>query len=996
MNEHLLRWIADADALRHIEQLRIPQITLDDFEVSDRADDYYLSLGGELFSRMRSADADADGWAKLGNALALVAAPGQEAQLKRDGISQSEANLFAAAAFYCGGFSASAYLTIRRQPGNLGGPQGYLACTDLLGRPTSMRSQLGQSLLNAVAEGDLQRIESIRNQTKTDSEDKLQDNPNDWIPARLLEVLVRRFATTNVRKVLPHGENPFWTPFVKSLLSRRPAIWEFFPSQIDAIRRGLIDSEKTFSLQMPTSAGKTALAEAVLYWHAKKSSSDVAILLVPYRSLASELKGSLVRNLNSLGIPAKCIYGGTVPTGDEVHDLVNTRVIVATPEALSGLLSAGELIPRVTLVICDEGHLLDGEKRGVGLEMLLARLKSRPIGSPRFVFISAIVPNVEEINSWLGGDASGVVKSSYRPAIAEYSVLRRVGTGSKSLVHLEMHPHLEKESRYLLERFLSKEDFTFKNPVTGRNNTYSFASFSTLAIAAARKALEMGTVAVFAANKRGSQGAIGLAVELGSQLSQQLGSLPAPSLYADQTTLKPVVDYMAAEYGESWIGTQMVTSGAVLHHGDIPQETREVLEGLLRQEAVRFVICTSTLAEGVNLPIRTLVLYSVQRSAGQQPVPLFARDIKNLVGRAGRAGSTTKGMVICVNEGQWPLVRRVALEAPGESVRGALLSLVERLESLLALSAQPLTNPDLEITPELFELVDGIDSTLIDLAAEEIGEEALVAAAMQLVDQTFAAQRAQPSTKTVLRSVFQLRARRIAALGNSGRLAWIRSAGARPRLVDNVEANLLPQALAWTSISNPVDAGVVSVLFNWAWDQPEFHRDVLAAYRPEPNVDVATLRAPLHAVVLAWLKGQRFATIATSTGNDIDDLLGIHTSLIAFSLQTLVEQGVALLEKLFEERGATLAPAVVMFPEHLRYGVTTVAARTLSASGLRHRSAAVALGEAATNNGVASDDRAVILKFAQSSLQTFPDSWRSNLGELVFNNTLADLKGAVS
>jgi helicase len=306
MNEHLLRWIADADALRHIEQLRIPQITLDDFEVSDRADDYYLSLGGELFSRMRSADADADGWAKLGNALALVAAPGQEAQLKRDGISQSEANLFAAAAFYCGGFPASAYLTIRRQPGNLGGPQGYLACTDLLGRPTSMRSQLGQSLLNAVAEGDLQRIESIRNQTKTDSEDKLQDNPNDWIPARLLEVLVRRFATTNVRKVLPHGENPFWTPFVKSLLSRRPAIWEFFPSQIDAIRRGLIDSEKTFSLQMPTSAGKTALAEAVLYWHAKKSSSDVAILLVPYRSLASELKGSLVRNLNSLGIPAKC------------------------------------------------------------------------------------------------------------------------------------------------------------------------------------------------------------------------------------------------------------------------------------------------------------------------------------------------------------------------------------------------------------------------------------------------------------------------------------------------------------------------------------------------------------------------------------------------------------------------------------------------------------------------------------------------------------------
>jgi len=58
--------------------------------------------------------------------------------------------------------------------------------------------------------------------------------------------------------------------------------------------------------------------ETLLYWHAGKTLTDIAILLVPYRSLASELKGSLVRHLNDLRIPAKCIYGGTVPTGDEV------------------------------------------------------------------------------------------------------------------------------------------------------------------------------------------------------------------------------------------------------------------------------------------------------------------------------------------------------------------------------------------------------------------------------------------------------------------------------------------------------------------------------------------------------------------------------------------------------------------------------------------------------------------------------------------------------
>ncbi len=996
MNHHLLRWIADADALRHIEQLKVPQATIEDFEVSSRTDDYYLSLAGELFSRMRESAADSDGWAKLGNALALIAAAGQEPELKRAGISQSEANLFAAAAFYFGGFPASAYVTIKRQRVDMPGPQSYLACIDLLGRPTAMRSQLGQSLLNAVAQGDLQYIESIRVQTEADSAEKLNDNPIDWIPARLLEKLVARFSSTNLRAVLPRGEEAIWTPFVQSLLRRRPAIWEFFPSQIGAIKRGLIDSEQTFSLQMPTSAGKTALAEAVLYWHAKTSVSDLAVLLVPYRSLASELKGGLIKNLNGLGIPAKCIYGGTVPTGDEIHDLINTRVIVATPEALSGLLSAGDLIPRVKLVICDEGHLLDGDKRGVGLEMLLARLKSKPGGSPRFVFISAIVPNVDEINTWLGGNDYGVVKSSYRPAIAEYSVLRVEGTGARSLVHLEMHPHLGEEDRYMMKQFLSKDDFTFRNPRTGRTNTYSFASFSTLAIAAARKALEMGTVAVFAANKRGNQGAIGLAEELRTQLSQKLGLLPEPYQYANKTKLNPVVEYLTSEYGKSWVGTETVKLGAVLHHGDIPQETREVLEGLVRQEDVRFIICTNTLAEGVNLPIRTLVLYSVQRSSGQQPVPLLARDIKNLVGRAGRAGSTTKGLVICVNDGQWHLVERVAREAPGEPVHGALLSLVRRLESLLALSGRPLTSPDLEATPELFGLVDGIDSTLIDLAAEETSEAALVAAAMQLVEQTFAAQRAQASTKSVLRSVFELRARRIAALVVSGRLGWIRSIGARPRLVDNVEAHLLSAALEWSSVSDPVDASVVSALFNWAWDQPEFQDDLQAAYRPDPDVDIETLREPLYSVTIAWLKGQRFVEIAASTGNEIDSLLGIHTSLIAFSLQTLVEQSVALLQKLLDERGIELSAAVLAFPDHLRFGVPTTAAITLKTSGLRHRWAAVALGDALTRLGVSGDDRNVTLTQARSALQTNPDQWRAHLGQLVYENTLADLGGASS
>ncbi len=687
MRAALARWIGDADALRHLEYFQVQQSSLDLAYIRTRTDDYYLALVGALFEQMREGSEDATGWARLGNALAQLAA-GQDERLRRVGISKGEATLFAAAAFFCGGFPASAYLTIRDVKPKAGDSESYRACFDLIARPSSMTSQVGRRLVGALRRGEMATISAIGSAAVEQSAAALGLGPDAWIPARLFEQLTKRFLVTNVRAVLPRGETEFWTPFVGSLLNR--GSWEFFPSQIDALQRGLLDRNQTFSLQMPTGAGKTALCETLLYWHAKTTQTDVAIFLVPYRSLASELRGSVVKRLNNLGISARCAYGGTVPTGDEVRDLDHTRVVVATPEALSGLLGAGgDFFRRVSLVICDEGHLLDGRGRGVALELLLARMRAREGGAPRFVFVSAIVPNIEEINAWLGGSPDAVVRSDYRPAIAEYAVLRRSGKGTNTTIDLDMHPHEPAPTRFSVQSFLSRTDFEFLNPSTNRRNTYGFGSVKAQAIAAARKALPMGAAAVFAANKRGDQGAVGLAEELVEQLQHEL-ALPAPITFASRDELAPVVQYLELEYGAGWLGTRVLSAGAVLHHGDIPQEAREVLEALLRQGDVRFVICTTTLAEGVNLPIRTLVLYSVQRrQKGGRAENLLARDIKNLVGRAGRAGSSTKGLVICANELQWWQVEQVAKQMPGEPVRGALRSLVERLKQFLASTSPP-------------------------------------------------------------------------------------------------------------------------------------------------------------------------------------------------------------------------------------------------------------------------------------------------------------------
>lgn len=996
MRASLVRWIGDADALRHLEYFRVQQSALDHGHIRTRGDDYYLALVGELFDRIREGSEDAAGWARLGNAFAQLAADHAD-RLLGIGIAKSDAALFAAAAFYCGGFPASAYLAMRGGAPPQDEGEIYQACFDLMARPSTMTSQAGRELIDALRRGDMATLARIGENAAAQSASALHVGPDAWIPARLFEQLTKRFLSSNVRAVLPNGGSDFWTPFVESLLDRRPAAWEFFPSQIDALRRGLLERSETFSLQMPTGAGKTALCETLLYWHARTTASDVAIMLVPYRSLASELRGTVVKRLNALGISTRCAYGGTVPTGDEVRDLDSTRVVVATPEALSGLLGAGDdFFRRISLVICDEGHLLDGGGRGVGLELLLARMRAREGGAPRFVFVSAIVPNIEEINTWLGGAADAVVRSDYRPALAEYAVLRSRGKGTNRTILLDMHPHEPIPTRFAIERFLSREDFEFLNSDTGRRNTYGFTSIKTQAIAAARKALSMGAAAVFAANKRGDQGAVGLAEELVKQIDNTL-TLPSPLDFAARDQLALVVEYFELEYGADWLGTRTVAAGAVLHHGDIPQEAREVLETSLRQGHARFVICTNTLAEGVNLPIRTLVLYSVQRrQKSGRPENLLARDIKNLVGRAGRAGSTTKGLVICANAQQWWQVEQVARETPGEPVRGALRSLVNRLRRALAQQNVALTNPVLEATPLLHSLVDGIDATLIDLAAEEIGEDALVAEAVRLADQTFASQQADTASKQLLQNVFELRARRIVGIRTAGRLDWIRQTGARARMLDAVDSGLFAQRTTWDDIADPLDPSFVNVVLEWAWAQADVQDALREALHLDGNEDTAALKQTFFDTVNGWLRGLRFRDLVPVSRLAFDDLLTVHARVVSYVLQALVEQGVALLAKLVEGQAQLLAPAVVSFAEHLRFGVPTAAARVLAAGGLRHRSAAVALGNALVNAGITEDQRIGAFVAARRLLRARANAWRQRLGALVFENTLADVSAVLA
>ncbi|GAA2165489.1 replicative superfamily II helicase [Humibacillus xanthopallidus] len=985
MRQLLRTWIADADTRQSLEQYRLPaQIVGLDYQ-DGRSFDLFLSLVGELFDLLRDAPADSRDWATLGNALSQLAGG-------LEGNAQLDATFYSAAAFYSGGYSASAYVAMRQVPGDGWQQDTYRACYDFLARPARAGSERVQRLLQAVITGDLDSIELARIAAEGAAAAALEEDPDTWVAERVYAALMERFSRTNVRAVLPDGASEKWTPLVGSLMNRPRPVWDFFPSQIAAIEAGLLSSEASYAMEMPTGAGKTALTETLLFNHLIDRPADLAVLLVPYRALARELRGSVARRLSRVGLNTRTVYGGTVPTYDEAQGLDDLRAIIATPEALTGLLgSAPELVRRISLVVCDEGHLLDQPGRGVGLELLLARLLGREGSRLRTVFVSAIVPNIEEINAWLGGSEGSVVRSDFRPAEAEYAVLRPRGSGRATRVGLQMQAVDTNLEAHTLPDFLQVSDFQFTNPTTLRPNTYNFSSVKTQAIAAARKSLVLGTVAVFSATKTGAQGVVGLAEELLKQLDSDV-PLPRPiDAVEDQTAIELVSDYLGREFGPGWVGTQSLRAGVVVHHGDIPQETREAVEELLSDGKIRLVLCTGTLAEGINLPIRTLVLYAVQRRTRTgMPIPMLARDIRNLVGRAGRAGSSTKGLVIVANPNQWRAVEPVATGRPGEDVHGALRALVEALRNAISRGTR-LSNDLLEGAAGLFPLTDGVDSTLLELLHDEIGDEEFRELAAALASHTFAAKQLDPSGQQLLARVFAMRADRLASLRTSGRIGWVRETGARARLVDSVVDDLVPLLDNWDSVETPRDPFLIDAVLAWAYRQPDFREDLREAFPDAEFVPPDNLPEPVSVrdFVVRWINGDSFADIATATGRTVDEVLRIYGSVISYSLATLVEQAVAVLQRYFADTERGVAEAVVLLPEYLRFGVPTRAARDLMVVGVRHRRAAVLLGQ---HPAMTSFEN--VLREARDVARdviTTEDVWLDALGQFVYERTRVDL-----
>ncbi len=354
---------------------------------------------------------------------------------------------------------------------------------------------------------------------------------------------------------------------------------ELYPPQAEAVERGLLDG-KSMLLAMPTASGKTLLAELAMLRAAL--AGQRSLYIVPLRALASEKYDSF-QKFKELGV-AVGISTGDLDKKDE--RLGRNQIIIATSEKADSLMRNGASWVRdLSVLVVDEIHLLNDPGRGPTLEMTITKLR-RCNPALQIIGLSATVANSREIASWLGAD---MVCSDWRPI-------------------------------QLREGIICNERLVFSDgeaPLAGGKDESAALVRDTLA--------QSAQILIFENSRKNAEAA-----------ASRLSALLVP----DEATRELSSRILAS--GESETAVRLascVSHGVAFHHAGLLPEQRRLVEQGFRESRIKVIASTPTLAAGLNLPARRVLIRSYKRyeyGRGMAPIPVI--EYRQMAGRAGRPG----------------------------------------------------------------------------------------------------------------------------------------------------------------------------------------------------------------------------------------------------------------------------------------------------------------------------------------------------------------------
>lgn len=945
LSSKMKNWVAQSGSLNFFYDFEISSDQISNYTILNSYGDFYITLfctAMESISDISNVDRN----------LLFNLSKGFELFSRKDnqgnfvGINTIDATLLAASLKYIAGFTPSSFLLAKRvknigvYPDSDAVEELAFILSFLLRDIDVVDNEYVAAVASFLDSGDDEIIKSLIDKLEDAINESLNCCPSKFFLCSFSKVLLEFFVENNIWNTLlsvdPSKE--LWEDFVNRNINN--GIWSYFPSQVAAIDKGILNSRQTYALQMPTSAGKTSLCEAIIYYHIKTEYNAKVVLLAPFRSLASELKITMGRRLKPYGIKVKALYGGIVPTTVERESLEDADLIIATPEKMMAIEDVmPNLLSTISLVVCDEGHLLDDKSRGLDYELFLTRLKVARGEDVRFIYLSAIVPNISEINSWLGGGDESCVSASYRPTSVDVAFLLKQG---RDKFRLDVNPHLQRPDRYDVYNFLVKENYQYINPETRRTNTYKISSQKQQTVACALKSLPAGAVAIFCPTKGKRLGVGGHCLEIIEQINLKKDfdvDVNIPSDYANSVFIESLKEYLSAVFSEEYLLVKCVENSFVYHHGSLPQYVREIIEDSVRNNHVSLVVCTNTLAEGVNLPLRTLVINSTTRYYDNEYHNISNRDLKNLIGRVGRAGKELSGLTIVIREADQISIKHAITDHSLEPVKGRLFQVVVSIDRALRRHRTELTNDLLERQTESFlELVDSIDSAIIDLVNEGLNFDDVNEIVLQLVANTFSYSQLDEDQRVTMNTLFSLRAAKLREDFDHDHFLKMKRSGTNFRLYKAIIENIDFDDRVWAETNSYDDIQWIDYIFKSVADVSNMEEKT-HTFLANQDLDYADVKN----ICLSWIRGQSYGQISESTNLDIDCILDIIHSLLGYNFSMYASSIVRIKEQSSPETDP-LPDFFNQWISCLQHGFSTITHYYLLQLGFAERIGMLSLG----------------------------------------------------
>ncbi len=368
---------------------------------------------------------------------------------------------------------------------------------------------------------------------------------------------------------------------------------KLYPPQEEAVLAGALDGNNLV-LASPTASGKTLIAELCALKHVLEGDGKV-LYLSPLRALASE-KWEEFRKYATI----KKRNGRRVSVGISTGDYDSSDpwmgkydIIVTTNEKADSLLRhRAKWVSDVSLVVADEVHLLNEPERGPTLEVVLARLMQvNP--DIQLVVLSATIKNVEEVAEWLSAIP---VTTEWRPVTLREGVFHH-------------------------DEILFKDGSAQKIEKSSKNPLVNLALYTIKS---------GGQVLAFAGTRRNS-------LSLAKKVAVKIGPILSKPLKRSLAQLSEQILATGARTRISEQLAEVASKGVAFHHAGLCGNHRKLIEKSFREGKIKILTATPTLAFGVNLPARVVILIDYRRyesGYGYYPIPVL--EYKQMAGRAGR------------------------------------------------------------------------------------------------------------------------------------------------------------------------------------------------------------------------------------------------------------------------------------------------------------------------------------------------------------------------